>query len=85
MFATRRVAARETKKADGETMTLILDGNPTTVADPSATQTLTLAATTLVFDILMKRNGGMCEKLRAEMISVNKRRPWRSVLGSSVV
>jgi hypothetical protein len=39
MFQTRRLAAREGKKADDETMASSLD--PTTVADPFATQTLT--------------------------------------------
>jgi hypothetical protein len=41
MFATRRLAAREGKKADDETMTSLPDATPTTVADPAATQTLT--------------------------------------------
>jgi hypothetical protein len=45
MQATRRLAARGGKKADEGTMTLSPDPNPNTVADPSATQTLTPART----------------------------------------
>jgi hypothetical protein len=55
MFAIRRLAAREGKKADDETMTSFPDANPMTVADPSATQPLTPALTTPALDILMKR------------------------------
>jgi hypothetical protein len=56
MFATRRLATREGKKADDGRMTSSLDANPTTVADRPATQTLTPATTKEVSDILMKRN-----------------------------
>jgi hypothetical protein len=56
MFATRRLAAREGKKADDGTIRSSPDSNPTTVADSAATQTLTPAMTTDVLDILIKRN-----------------------------
>jgi hypothetical protein len=56
MFTTPRLAAREGKKADDGTMSSSLDVNPTTVADPTATQTLPSATTTEVLGILMKRN-----------------------------
>jgi hypothetical protein len=56
MFATRRLAAREGKKADDETMTSSPDANPTTVADLAATQRVTPAPMTEVLDILMKKN-----------------------------
>jgi hypothetical protein len=55
MFATRRVAAREGKKADDGTMTSSPDPSPTIVAGHSATQTLIPAMTTSVSDILMKK------------------------------
>jgi hypothetical protein len=56
MLATRRLAAREGKKADDETMTSFPDTNPATVADPSSTQTLMPAMTTWALDIQMKRD-----------------------------
>jgi hypothetical protein len=46
MCVTRRLAAREGKKADDGTMTSSPDANPTTVADPAAARTLTPATTT---------------------------------------
>jgi hypothetical protein len=56
MFATRRLAAREGKKADDGTIRTSPDSNPTTVDDSASTQTLTPVTTTDVLDILMKRN-----------------------------
>jgi hypothetical protein len=52
IFATRRLAAREWKKVDDETMTSFLDANPMTVVDPVTTRTLTPAMTTSALDIL---------------------------------
>jgi hypothetical protein len=46
MRVTRRLAAREGKKADDGTMTSFPDASPTTVADPAAAQTLTPATAT---------------------------------------
>jgi hypothetical protein len=56
MCVTRRLAAREGKKADEGTMTSSPDVSPTTVADPAAARTLTPATTTEVADIQKKRN-----------------------------
>jgi hypothetical protein len=56
MFVSRRLAARERKKADDGTMTSSLDANPMTVADSPSTQTSTSAMTKEALDILMKRN-----------------------------
>jgi hypothetical protein len=53
MQATRRLAARGAKKADDETRISSSDTNPTTVANHSATQTLTPAITTVALDIPM--------------------------------
>jgi hypothetical protein len=51
MQVTRRLAAREGKKAEDGIMTSSLDPNPTTVANPATTQTLTPAITTEALDI----------------------------------
>jgi hypothetical protein len=52
MQAIRRLAAREGKTAEDGTMMSFPDTNPTIVANPSATQTLTLPTTTEALDIL---------------------------------
>jgi hypothetical protein len=57
MFATRRLAAREGKKANDGTMTSS-DANPMTLANSAATQTLTPAMTTEVLDILRREIEG---------------------------
>jgi hypothetical protein len=56
---TRRLAAREGKKADDGTMTSPLDVSPMTVADSAAAQTLTPVTTRWASDILTKRLRGL--------------------------